>query len=225
MRNLVIVLCLVLVAAVAQAGVISDLQQGMYTIGDEITVTNAIVTGATYNGCFITELPVGPYSGVWVYLGSGHAVVDGDVVNIVGLYEEYYDLTEINASGGLVEVVGNGPVPAGYPLTAAEFVADSEPFEGVAICITDGLTVTVAPNSYGEWFAQSVESGDEIMFDDFWYDDTTVTEAQCFNYACGPVYYSFGAYKLEAWADGIEVVDCAVPTDASSLTDIKAMFR
>ena len=29
MRNLVIVLCLVLVAAVAQAGVISDLQQGM----------------------------------------------------------------------------------------------------------------------------------------------------------------------------------------------------
>ena len=224
MRKSVIVLAAILIAAAAQAGVISDLQQGLYTEGDPVQVIGATVMGVTGNGAFITELPSGPYSGVWVYLGSGHTVLAGDIVDVQGVYEEYYDLTEINAGDGVYQVTGNGPLPTPYSLTAAEFAADTEAFEGVAICITDGFMVSEI-RSYGEWVAHAIESDVDVVFDDFWFEAPTEDLlGACFDYACGCLTYSFGEYKLEAFADGITYVDCTVPTESSSLSEIKALF-
>ena len=225
MRKFAIVLAALTIAVAAQAGVIYDLQTGVYTEGDDIQVIGATAMGVTYNGAFITELPIGPYSGVWVYLGSDHTVLAGDIVNIQGVYEEYYDLTEINAGSGSYEVTGNAPLPNPFEMTAAEFAVDPEVWEGVAICITDGFMVTEI-GSYGEWTANALESDVDIMFDDYWFEAPTEEQiGTCFNYAKGCLYYSFGAYKLEAFADGIEYVDCAVANEATSLTQIKALFN
>lgn len=224
MRRIVIVLTAVLLAAVAQAGVISDLQQGMYEEGAPIQVSGAIVVAANASGAFITELPVGPYAGVWVYAGS-HTMVAGDIVNIEGVYDEYYDLTEIDASDGVIQITGTGPVPMPYNLTAAEFAADPEAFEGVSICITDGFIVTEI-RSYGEWVANAIESDVDVVFDDYWFTPPTEDDlGACFNNASGCVTFSFGEYKLEAFADGVEFVDCTVPAEATSLTEIKALFN
>jgi hypothetical protein len=229
MKNLVTVLAIVLIAAVANAGVISDLQQGAFAEGDLIQVSNAVVTGAAFNGVFISELPVGPYSGVWVYLDSDHGILDGDVVNVIGVYEEYFGLTEINvpaaAENGLIEVVGQQAVPAPVSLTMAELLIDPEIYESVPVCLTDGMSVLEAPNDFGEWLVGSLESADELLFNDYFYDDTTVELGQCYNSACGVLNYSFGAFKLEAYADGIDVTDCTVPVEGSSLTSIKGLFR
>lgn len=223
MRHIAIVFAAILIAAVAQAGVISDLQQGLYEEGAPIQVTGATVMGVTGSGAFITELPIGPYSGVWVYLGT-HTMVAGDIVNVEGIYEEYYGLTEINAGDGSYQITGNGPVPMPFSLTGAEFAADPEAYEGVAICITDGFIVTEI-RSYGEWVANAIESDVDVVFDDFWFAQPTEEDlGRCFNNASGCLTYSFGEYKLEAFEDGIEFVDCTVPSEATSLTEIKAMF-
>ena len=228
MRKFVIVLSLVLMAAAAQAGIISDIQQGLVPEDTLVQIENATVTGVTGSGCFVTELPVAPYSGIWVYLGSDHTVIDGDVVNLVGVYVEYYDLSEINVGGsddGDYLVVGNGATPDPLSLTAAELMVDPEIYESVPICITDGMMVQDVPSSYGEWYADVLDSDLVIMFDDFWYDPETVAAGQCYNHACGVLNYSYGSYKLEAYADGIEVVDCTVGTEAATLTEIKGLFR
>lgn len=224
MRNLVIVSLIVMLAAAAQAGVISDLQQGVYEEGAPIEVIGATVVDVTGSGAFITELPVGPYSGVWVYVGD-HTMLPGDIVNVQGVYEEYYDLTEINASDGAYEVTSSGAVPAPYSLTAAELNADPEAFESVAICITDRFIITEVAD-YGEWFAQSTESDEIVMFDDFWFEQPLPEQVGlCFEGACGVLNYSFSAFKLEVFADGIvEIGDCTVATEATTLTEIKALF-
>ena len=63
------------------------------------------------------------------------------------------------------------------------------------------------------------------MFDDFWYDADGVVAGECYNFACGALNYRFGNFKLEVYADGTEVVDCTVPTEATSLSGIKGLFR
>ncbi|MBD3220554.1 hypothetical protein GF314_04865 [bacterium] len=225
MRKIAIAGLVLIIAAAAQAGVISDLQQGVYEEGAPVEAIGVTVVDVTGNGAFITEVPVGPYSGCWAFLGSDHGLMPGDVINIQGIYEEYYGLTEINAADGVVEVTSSGPVPAPYSLTTAELMVDPEVFEGVSICLTDGFQITQLFD-YGEWEAESVETGELVMFDDFWFDPPTEDQiGMCFNSVCGALTYSFGAYKLEVYADGItEYVDCTVATEATTLTEIKALF-
>ena len=92
------------------------------------------------------------------------------------------------------------------------------------VLVQDGMEVTTAPNSFGEWFATALD-GTEVMFDDYWYDDTQVALMQCYNNATGILNYSFSAFKLEAFADGIPIVDCTVPTEAVTFSDLKALYR
>ena len=225
MRKIAIALLAVVFAAAAHAGVISDIQQGVYAEGDPVQVMGATVVDVTYNGAFITELPVGPYSGIWLYAGSDHGMLPGDVVDVQGIYIEYYDLSEIDASDGVIQVTSSGPVPTPYSLTAAELMADPEAFEGVAICLTDGFMITEI-RDYGEWVAHAMESDVDVVFDDYWFEQPTEDMiGDCFNYACGCLYFSFGEYKLEAFADGIEFVDCAVPTEKTSFSHVKSLFR
>jgi len=229
MQKLVTVLVIVLAAAIAQAGTIMDIQQGLVEENTLVTATDVVVTAAAGNGVFLTELPVGPYAGIWCYLGNDHGIMAGDVVTVTGIYKEYYDLSEIDVPGagedGSIVVTAQGDVPTPYSLTAAEYLADPEVFEGVSICITDGMQVVDVPNQYGEWYAMVLDTDLQIMFDDLFYDDTTVMAGQCYDYACGAVYFSFGEYKLEAYADGIAVVDCTVPVESNTLTGIKGLFR
>ncbi len=48
---------------------------------------------------------------------------------------------------------------------------------------------------------------------------------QCYNNATGILNYTFSDFKLEAFADGIPIVNCTVPTDRVSLGGLKALYR
>lgn len=225
MRKIAIVLAAMLIAAMAQAGVIYDIQTGVYAEGDLVQVQGATVMAASYNGAFITELPIGPYAGIWVYLGSDHTVVAGDVINVAGEYKEYFDLSEIDAADGVYEVLSNGAVPTPYSLTVEDFNVDPEMWESVAVTFTDGFMVTELL-SYGEWMAHTIESDLDLWIDDFFFETPLEEEiGNCFNYASGCINYSYGNFKLAPFADGIVYVDCAVPAEATSLSEIKALFN
>jgi hypothetical protein len=230
MKKIVLATLLILVAASANAGVIHDIQTGLVDTGTLVTPCDAVVVAVAYNGIWVAEAPYGAFDGIWVYMGSSDPIdfVAGDVVCICGEYKEYYDLSEIDivAAGlyGSVVRTGSATVPMPSYVTAAELAADSEPWESCAITVVDGMEVTTEPSSYGEWFA-TAQDGNEVMFDDIFYDDTTVVLGQCYDNATGILNFNFGAFKLEAYADGIAVVDCTVDTEDKTLSSVKALYR
>jgi hypothetical protein len=198
-------------------------------VGTLVTPCNVVVTAVRYNGFFVQEAPHGQYNGIWVYTGSAPDVVEGDVVYICGEHKEYFDFTEIDVAAaglyGYVLKVGTAPVPAPNFVTAADLMADGEPWESVMITIVDGMEVPAGFDlGFGEWAVNALD-GTALIFDDYWYDFAQVMEGQCYNNATGILIYSFGAFKLEPFADGIPIVNCAVGTEDVSLGTVKALFR
>ncbi len=230
MKKIALATLILFAAASASAGVIHDIQTGLAAENTLQTPCNAVVTAVTYNGIWVAEAPYGAYDGIWVYMGSSTPItlVPGDVVCICGEYKEYFDLSEIDiVSAGLYGSVlktGSMAVPAPSYVTAAELEADPEPWESCVITITDGMTVADTSLGYGEWMALALD-GTPVYFDDIFYDDTTVNEGDCYNNATGVYTYSYSQFKLEPFADGIELTDCAVDTEDATLSALKALYR
>lgn len=230
MKKIALACLLVLVAASANAGVISDIQMGMAEEGTLQTPCDAVVTAVTYNGIWIAEEPYGAYNGIWVYMGDEEPIelVPGDVVCICGEYKEYYDLSEIDivSAGvyGSVVKTGTQDVPIPSFVTALELETDGEPWESCAITIVDGMEVVEAPSSYGEWFADALD-GTSVMFDDVFYDADTVMLGDCYNYATGIYTYTYGDFKLLPFVNGIDVTECGVDTEDTTLSSVKALYR
>ncbi|MCP4293124.1 MAG: hypothetical protein GY780_14965 [bacterium] len=235
MKKIVLAMFVLLIAGVAQGTAIYDIQTGAVAENSLVTPCEVVVTATTDNGVFVAEAPYSQYNGIWVYTGSNepHGMVAGDVVCICGEYIEYYDLSEIDivAAGvyGSLIKVGSQAVPTPSLVTAADLAADSEPWESCAVTITDAMTVNEIL-SYGEWTAATSDGSaatveTTVRFDDFWYDADTVMLEDCYGSATGIYYYSFGNFKLEAFADGIELVDCSVATEDVTFGAIKALYR
>jgi hypothetical protein len=229
---LAVLLTSILTAGIAHACGMSihDLQvNSPAEIGNLVTPCDAVVTAVRYNGFFCSQAPHGAWDGIWVYTGVAPTVVEGDMVSICGEFKEYFDFTEIDvdAAGlyGYVLVTGSAPVPAPNYLSAAALMADPEPWESVMVTIVDGMEVPVGFDlGFGEWTVVALD-GTSLIFDDYWYDATQVMEGQCYNNATGIMVYSFGAFKLEPFVDGIEIVNCAVGVEQMSLGSVKALFR
>lgn len=198
-------------------------------VGNLVTPCDAVVTAVRYNGFFCSQAPHGAWDGIWVYTGSDPGVVEGDVVSICGEFKEYFDFSEIDvdAAGlyGYVLVTGSAPVPAPNFISAADLMANPEPWESVMITIVDGMEVPPGFDlGFNEWSVIALD-GTNLIFDDYWYDFSQVMEGQCYNNATGILIYSFGAFKLEPFADGIPVVNCAVGVEQITMGSIKALYR
>ncbi len=231
MKRLSIVFALLLVAICAQsvfavsAPTIFDIQNGVYADGDTLTITGVTVTATRYNGIWVAEAPFGAYNGIWVYMGST-TNMPGDIVDVTGVFTEYYGLTELGAVAGGVVVTGTGPVPAPTVISAAALLLDSEPWESCAITIADGMNVIETSDvlGHGYWTCQMID-GSIVNFDDYMYDDTTVLLGQCYNNATGIWEYTWSNFRMEPFADGFPLVDCVVDNEASSFGAVKSMFR
>ena len=233
MKKLAIVLTLLLCAGAVQAGPIYDLQiGGAYVEGDYVMVPGAVVTAVATYGCVITKAPYGPGNSVWVYLGAGHTAQIGDLADVYGVYDEYYDLTELNVADYIASdpaayflVIGTADVPSPLVVTAAEIMADPEPYESSIVWISDGFIVTELL-TYGEWKAISNEDGTTVIwFDDYWYDETVLNVGDCANWALGMWTYSFDVWKLEPFEDGFPLTGCAVPSEQHSFGHVKGLYR
>ncbi len=229
MRKLVIALVLLCTSS-AFAGAIYDLQfGGTYALNDEVTVEDAVVTGVRYNGVFINEQVNGPYTGVWVYTGVAPGVAVGDLVDVKGLYKEYFDLTEIDVSADLTGYLTFDSIHLGslvaVGMSIAALNADPEPWECGFIQITSGMMVTQIL-TYGEWEVESADApGQFLVMDDYWYDELTVTVGDCYLCAVGVLMYNFGIYKLEPFFENICLVDCSVGNEDMTFGQVKSLYR
>ena len=229
MKKIALAILVILAASAVQASSIYDIQTGAFPEGNLSTPCNVVVTAVTDNGIFVAEEPYGEFNGIWVYTGNDepHGMVPGDVVCICGEYKEYFDLSEIDIVsagiyGSLIKV-GTQAVPTPTPLTAAELAANSENWESCAVTVIDGMSVSELL-SFGEWNA-TAEDGNVVRFDDIWYPSDTVVVGDCYDSATGIYFYSYGNFKLEAYEDGIDVVDCSVPTEEVTFDAVKALYR
>ncbi len=163
--------------------------------GQEIT-TYGIVTGVYVNssvkGFTLEEkYPAsGPWHGVFVYTGISPTVSVGDSVEVTGLVQEYYGLTELH--GDTVNILASGvQLPDPYITTADSL--KTEAFEGVYVTLQHAVCDSL-PNSYGEWWVNDGTAS--IMVDDLGWSATGINVGEKYNIT-GTIYYAYGEYRIE----------------------------
>ena len=227
----VALVCLIAVPALGQIPTtIYDIQNGTHPAGTWVSVSGVVVTAGSYeltaSGAYImVEEPAGgQYSGVEVYWGSAQAadyahITRGDAVNIIGVVDEYYDMTEIavDAPGDTVVVSGTCTLPLDV-ITIGEI---DEPWEGVLINIRCAMTATEA-NTYGEWTIRHLT--DEVTCDDANRIGYTPVLGE-WNSVTGCISYSYGAYVI--WVRDLLDIVPVEPSGAeeTSWGSIKALYQ
>ena len=158
----------------------------------QVVTTSGIVTGVAENGFFIQDA-YGPWNGIWIVDFGNSDVNVGNDVEVTGLVEEYYDLTEIViADGGSYEVL----TPDNSLFNPILINQGEEQYESVLVKISG--TCDGPPNEYGEWTL----SGN--MVDDLMYSFVPVTGQEYT--ITGPLSYSFGNFKVNP-RDANDVMD------------------
>ncbi len=178
-------------------------------VGDTV-LTHGIIT-ATYSnyGYTIQERAGGPWSGILVYTSSTSYIDTlsvGDSVEVVGVVKEYYSMTEIYARGVgyLRKLAQVSPLP---PETLATDSVNLEKWEGVFVLV-DSATCTNPDLGYGEWEIDDGTGPCRV-------DDRGVAytpQAGAMYRVTGPVFYTYGNYKLEP-RDSSDIVFLGYPTD------------
>jgi hypothetical protein len=226
MKRIAIVLVMLLLAVGAQAQTVHDMRTDLVPAGTPVQVQNLIVTGFYANGVFASAAPFGTYDSIWIYIGSGAPVFPaaGDVIGVQGVFAIYNGLYEIDVTGGLWIPQGTAALPAPLVVPAAVLAdpATAAPYMCSLINIPDTLYFTGSAG-FGEWFAETGD-GTQVMFDNFWYPMPPIEEVgTCFEGATGCLNYSYGAFKLAAFADGLP--GCPVGTVETSFGSVKSLFR
>jgi hypothetical protein len=119
--------------------------------GAQVTVSGAYVTAlrpptGSSQGFYIEDGSQGPFTGIFVYTGSTTPTVTiGNIVTISGIYEEYFDLSEILSSSVTVTDAATtlpfAPLQVSDPSTIATGGADGEGFESMLLRI-GAVTIT-----------------------------------------------------------------------------------
>ena len=163
------------------------------------------VTGITTYGFFYQHPAGGQYSGIYVYAGADfqtiHGAIEvGDIVQVSGTYNEYYDRSEIDcATTGAYVVQGTGqPLAPSVVATIDLQPAVAEPWESVLISVSD-VVVTNPDMGFGEWLVSN--AGYEVVIDDLMHEYSehasgTLSIGDPFSSITGPLYYSSGAFKI-----------------------------
>ncbi|MFC2139956.1 hypothetical protein ACFLR4_04770, partial [Bacteroidota bacterium] len=128
-------------------------------VNQTVVTENNVVTALRPDGFFIQTPPArtdansNTSDGIFVFLGAAPSVAVGDLVNVTGKVEEYYEFTEL--TNPVVNVIGTGAVPSPVVLDETTPSPDQpqseiefERFESMLVSITDG-TVTGPNQSFG----------------------------------------------------------------------------
>lgn len=173
----------------------------------DTVVTYGIVTGVFQQyRFFMEEYPGGAWHGIYVFRGGNSQpnVNVGDSVRVVAVVDEYYGLTELNASAdvgvGSVTVLSSGhPLPGPTVLPTGE--VSQEMYEGVFIQVEQAVVESL-PNQYGEWWVN--DGSGPLMIDDMGISYSPQL-GDIFNIR-GCLSYGYGTFRLEP-RDSSDIMD------------------
>ena len=186
---------------VATTATIFEVQMGNFEENDYVRIEDVIVTtpiGARAGDLFnVQDAAGGAFSGISVFVvePDGLDVEPGDQVSICGVYTEFFEESQLRVQAvDDITSSGTAPVPAAEVLASSTVGAgaEAEDWEGVLVTVED-VTVSVAPNCFGEWEVDDVLLTSDAFFENGWpmpaVDDTYTT-------LTGVMQYSFDRYKL-----------------------------
>lgn len=138
--------------------------------GQEVVTGPCIVTAVGSSGFFMQVPPAdsdhdpATSDGIYVYTGGSPGVESGQLVEVTGMVQEYYEMTEITGSP-TVEVLGSGetlPDPVHFDRTTPspdepQPENELERFEGMLVAVPDGM-VCGPTDEYGEAVIRAVPS-------------------------------------------------------------------
>lgn len=183
---------------------IYEIQDGTIPGGANVDVRGVVVTGVANNAIFVQEPAGGQYSGVYVYLNAVPAVAVGDEVDILGTAAEFNELTEIDASAGVVTPTGvTGIVVMPEVVMQADLAPMlAEPWEGVLVRI-EGMPLTVSALPGFSEFDVNGGGAEDTRIDNFLYSvlDRLGTYPDfgvgaSFTAIQGPLNFNFGEFKI-----------------------------
>jgi predicted extracellular nuclease len=182
-----------------------EIQQGDVDEDTFVEVSDIIVTAVRTSGFFAQEAAGGQWSGIWIYVDDGALPALGDVVTVNGWYEEFYELSQLDAAGAGDVTVTESPGEANVPAPEAIEPTDAdESWEGVLVRIS-GDTFTVVEISDVmdvEEFRVENGSADSIWIDDFIYntiesgDFANFDIGASFDAIQGPLNHNFDEFKI-----------------------------
>ena len=193
----------------AMGATVAEVQQGNFAVDSVIELTDVVVTsGLTWTdgndaSFYVQDAGGGEYSGIQVYVAdtAGVAVAIGDVVTINGVYDEFFDMSQIKVAGaGDLDVTGSGPATADMiadPATIATGGGSAEAWEGCLVTIGP-VTVSNAnpddPDDFGDF---AVDGGLRVT-NEFFEINAWVDPAQddAYTSLTGVMVYSFSNSKL-----------------------------
>jgi hypothetical protein len=217
-RFLILLAGLLTLAGVAAAeDSIYTIQLGLINNNTPVDVQGVVVTAVGRFGVFVQEPNPDPtygrqYSGIWVYTNSIPTVRRGDLVNVRGMYYEYFGFSEIDTTptyNGSVTYAGQGTVPDPVNVSIPEVNNQgsfSEPYESVLIRVDreDATLYAGRLDSHNEWHLkrdQDVTSAyvqmdqySALPTGDFTYD--VPDSGSLLTYAQGILVYNFNEYKI-----------------------------
>jgi len=142
---------------------VTDIQQGNVPDGTTVTLQSVTVTtpvtepfsNCESRGFWVQEPGGAPYSGIFVTFSNlnfpSFTVTPGDIVSLMGTYQEFYDLSQIVlADPADFSVLSAGSQLPPTALGEAGLVPDWEPYEGMLVTIDNPLvTGTVGDVGWG----------------------------------------------------------------------------
>lgn len=190
-----------------------------------VTVKDVVVTASAGNRIWVQEADGGPWSGIQVRLPSGvDAPAVGDLVDVSGLYTEYFDAAQIQDAA--IEVTGTGTVPAPAIVTPAAIrtgSADAEQWEGVLLQVSAVQNVQDPVNGTdgtdrGDFRAGPTGGTAGVIVGHNWRTNYQGTVGDQFRSIVGVMDFSFDESRLEPRGnDDITLADGTHP-QAASLT-------
>jgi predicted extracellular nuclease len=184
---------------------IYEVQDGTLGEDDPVELIDVVVTGIALNGIFVQEPGGGEYSGVFVFSGMGGPDISdaavGDVIEVSGVIDEYFDFTQVVITDGTYVNGGAGtPLePDVVDIATLGDLVTGEAWESVLVRIEGELAVT-GINMFDEFTV--VDSGDELFIDNYCYDTVNSGEfdglgvGSEFTAIQGPLNYSFDNFKI-----------------------------
>jgi predicted extracellular nuclease len=183
---------------------IKKIQDGTYADGDAVGFSGIVSSPDAGYAFFVSDETGGAYSGVWVYYGYAddwaHTLSQGDAVTIKGTILEFPE--DEDAANQITEIVvgahadltvdGTGTLPAPTVLTTTELAdpATAEMYESTLIQVRNVTVTNPAVDEFGEW-----EVDGSLRIDDLFYP-VVPENGVTYTSISGPLYYSYGDYKL-----------------------------
>lgn len=197
-------------AVPTEATSINDIQSDMISIGTVVLLEGVVASsGFTWSDSaeatfFVQEPEGGPRSGIQVFVSNstGLTIAPGDELTIVGVYDEYFDMSQIEvaaASGVTKTGTVTAPTPEliADPASISTSGAAAEDYESVLVRVENVMVTSVNPDD-PEDFGEFAVTGDlrinDVFFDiDDW---TKPALGASFTAITGPLIYDFSNFKL-----------------------------